>query len=101
MNGRVKIDRLVYRNNVYAIDGQISLSGSTEFIDISLILSAGIYSNCEYLTLFHTPLRTCQVAARIPLWAPQLKKDEDRPERIQTRAAKVVTGWRTHPTRKG
>lgn len=28
MNGRVKIDRLVYLNNIYAIDGQISLSGA-------------------------------------------------------------------------
>lgn len=35
MNRRVKIDRLVYLNKVYAIDGQFSLSGSTEqFIDI-------------------------------------------------------------------
>lgn len=38
----MKIDRLVYLNKEYVTDSQISLLGSTEeFIDISLILSAG------------------------------------------------------------
>ena len=37
----------------------------------------------------------------VQVWSPQYKKDRELLERVQRRAAKMIGGWSTSPTRTG